>query len=123
MDEGIEFFENKGTERLAKELCEEIKRSKEYVYYFKCLAELKEQPELYAEINEVRRQNFELQNSNTSDISYEQYAQLSARMTNLRKNPLVSKFLNSELAIGRLISSVYRQIMEGIDLDMDFLDD
>ena len=123
MDEGFEYFENRETDRLAKLLSEEIKKSREYAYYTKCLAELKEEPELYAEVNEVRRVNFELQNSNNNNMSYEQYAQLSARMTNLRKNPLVSRFLNSELGIGRLVSGIYRQVIEGIELDMDFLDD
>ena len=123
MDEGFELFENRETDRLAKLLSEEIKKSREYAYYRKCLAELMEEPELYAEVNEVRRINFELQNSNNNNMSYEQYAQLSARMTNLRKNPLVSHFLNSELGIGRLVSNIYRQVIEGIELDMDFLDD
>lgn len=123
MDEGFELFENRETDRLAKLLSEEIKKSREYAYYTKCLAALKEEPELYAEVNEVRRTNFELQNSNNNNMSYEQYAQLSARMTNLRKNPLVSRFLNSELGIGRLVSNIYRQVIEGIELDMDFLDD
>ena len=123
MDEGLEFFENRETDRLAKMLSEEIKKSKEYEYYTKCLASLKEEPELFAEVNEVRRMNFELQNSNSNNMSYEQYAQLSARMTNLRKNPLVSRFFNSEIGMGRLVSGIYRQIIEGIELDLDFLDD
>ena len=123
MEEGFELFGDRETDRLAKLLSEEIKKSREYAYYTKCHAALMEEPELYAEVNEVRRMNFELQNSNNNNMSYEQYAQLSARMTNLRKNPLVSRFLNSELGIGRLVSNIYRQVIEGIELDMDFLDD
>ena len=56
-------------------------------------------------------------------MSYEQYAQISARITNLRKNPLVSRFLNSEIGVGRLVSNIYRQVIEDIELDLDFLDD
>ena len=106
MEEGFEFFE-----------------SREYVYYTKCLSELQQEPELYAEVNELRRVNFELQNSNSNNMSYEQYAQISARITNLRKNPLVSRFLNSEIGVGRLVSNIYRQVIEDIELDLDFLDD
>ena len=123
MDEGFELFGDRETDRLAKQLSEEIKKSREYVYYTKCLSELQQEPELYAEVNELRRVNFELQNSNSNNMSYEQYAQLSARMTNLRKNPLVSRFLNSEIGVGRLVSNIYRQVIEGIELDLDFLDD
>ena len=123
MEEGFELFGDRETDRLSKLLSEEIKKSREYVYYTKCLAELKKEPELYAEVNEVRRMNFELQNSSSNNMSYEQYAQISARMTNLRKNPLVSRFLNSEIGIGRLVSNIYRQVIEDIELDMDFLDD
>lgn len=123
MEEGFEFFENRETDRLAKQLSEEIKKSREYVYYTKCLSELQQEPELYAEVNELRRVNFELQNSNSNNMSYEQYAQISARITNLRKNPLVSRFLNSEIGVGRLVSNIYRQVIEDIELDLDFLDD
>ena len=123
MEEGFEFFENRETDRLAKQLSEDIKKSREYVYYTKCLSELQQEPELYAEVNELRRVNFELQNSNSNNMSYEQYAQISARITNLRKNPLVSRFLNSEIGVGRLVSNIYRQVIEDIELDLDFLDD
>ena len=123
MDEGFELFGDRETDRLAKLLSDEIKKSREYVYYTKCLAELQQEPELYAEVNELRRFNFELQNSNSNNMSYEQYAQISARITNLRKNPLVSRFLNSEIGVGRLVSNIYRQVIEDIELDLDFLDD
>lgn len=123
MDEGFELFGDRETDRLAKLLSDEIKKSREYVYYTKCLSELQQEPELYAEVNELRRFNFELQNSNSNNMSYEQYAQISARITNLRKNPLVSRFLNSEIGMGRLVSNIYRQVIENIELDLDFLDD
>lgn len=123
MDEGFELFGDRETDRLAKLLSDEIKKSREYVYYTKCLSELQQEPELYAEVNELRRFNFELQNSNSNNMSYEQYAQISARITNLRKNPLVSHFLNSEIGMGRLVSNIYRQVIENIELDLDFLDD
>lgn len=121
MDEEFELFEDKEAYRLARQLSELIKESEEYRYYRKCLEEIKEQPDLYARVNELRRMNFELQNGSSDRMSYEQYADVSYRVTDLRKNPIVSKFLNSEVALGRLVQTVFRQIMEGIDFDIEFL--
>lgn len=122
MDEKLELYEDKEAYRVAKQLSELIKESNEYKYYRKCLAEIQSEPELYAQINELRRHNFELQNSKSGVMSYEQYADVSSRMTNLRKNPMVSRFFNSEIGIGRLMQNVYRQILEEVEFDISFLD-
>lgn len=121
MDEEFELFEDKEAYRYAKQLSELIKNSDEYIYYRKCLEELKKEPELYCQVNELRRLNYEFQNCNRYRMSYEQYAEIHSRMTNLRKTPIVSKFFNSEIAISRLVRNVYKQIIEGIEFDIDFL--
>lgn len=121
MDEEFELIEDKEAYRLAKQLSGLIKDSNEYRFYRQCLEELKKEPELYAQVNEFRRMSFELQNCTSNRMSYEQYTEASSKVTNLRKNPLASRFLNSEIAIGRLVQNIYRQIIEGIDFDIDFL--
>ncbi len=122
MDEKFELYEDKEAYRIAKQLSELIKDSNEYKYYRKCLEEVQKEPELYAQVNELRRLNFELQNSKSGVMSYEQYADVSSRMTNLRKNPLVSRFFNSEVGIGRFMQNIYRQILEEVEFDISFLD-
>lgn len=123
MDKELELYENTAVIRLANELSSEIKNSKEYRYYTECLAELKKDEMLYQAVCDLRRENFQLQNSDTNCINYEQYAMVSAKNTNLRKNPVVSRFINAEIGMGRLISDVFRHVVNGIDIDIDFLED
>ena len=123
MDKELELYENKVTNQLSAQLSEEIKKSKEYLYQTQCLAELKKDPMLYQAVCELRRENFQLQNSESNCINYEQYAMVSAKNTNLRKNPVVSRFINAEIGMGRLITDIFRQIIDGVEIDIDFLED
>ena len=119
----MELYENTAVNKLANQLSDEIKNSKEYLYYTECLTELKKDPMLYQAVCDLRRENFQMQNSDSNCIYYEQYNMVSAKNTNLRKNPVVSKFINAEIGMGRLITDVFRQIVNGVDIDIDFLED
>ena len=123
MEKELELFENTAVIKLANQLSDEIKNSKEYLYYTECLTELKKDPMLYQAVCDLRRENFQMQNSDSNCINYEQYNMVSAKNTNLRKNPVVSKFINAEIGMGRLITDVFRQIVNGVDIDIDFLED
>lgn len=123
MDKELELYENKAINKLAMELSDEIKNSKEYLFYTECLEELKKDPMLYQAVCDLRRENFQMQNSEVHCVNYEQYSMLSAKNTNLRKNPIVSRFINAEIGIGRLITDTFRQIIDGVEIDIDFLED
>ena len=123
MNTELELYENTAVIKLANQLSDEIKNSKEYLYYTECLTELKKDPMLYQAVCDLRRENFQMQNSDSNCINYEQYNMVSAKNTNLRKNPVVSKFINAEIGMGRLITDVFRQIVNGVDIDIDFLED
>ncbi len=123
MDKELELYENKEANKLAALLSEEIKKSKEYTYYKVCLEELRKDTMLYQAVCDLRRENFQLQNTDANCVNYEQYAMVSAKNTNLRKNPVVSRFLNAEIGIGRLITDIFRQVVDGVEIDIDFLED
>ena len=123
MDKELELFEDTAAYKLAAELSKELKNSKEYIYYTECLEELKKDSMLYQAVCDLRRENFQLQNSDSTCINYEQYAMVSAKNTNLRKNPVVSRFINAEIGMGRLITDIFRQIVDGVEIDIDFLED
>ena len=123
MDKELELYENKAANKLAAQLSEEIKNSKEYAYYKSCLEELKKDEMLYQTVCDLRRENFQLQNTDANCVNFEQYAMVSAKNTNLRKNPVVSRFLNAEIGMGRLIKDIFRLVIDGVDIDIDFLED
>ena len=62
MDDGFVQIKDRETDIIARQLSQAIVRSDEYRDYREALAALKEQPDLYAQVNELRRQNFARQN-------------------------------------------------------------
>ncbi len=121
MDEGFVQIKDRETDIIARQLSQAIIQSDEYLNYREALAALKEQPDLYAQVNELRRQNFARQNGMEGTMSYEEYRNLSELSKNLHSNPVASRFLDSEVGLGRLIQDVNRNVMSDIEFDSEFL--
>ena len=117
MDDGFVQIKDRETDIIARQLSQAIVRSNEYRDYREALAALKEQPDL----NELRRQNFARQNGMEGTMSYEEYSNLSALSKNLHANPVASRFLDSEVGLGRLIQDINRNVMSDIEFDSEFL--
>ena len=73
-----------------------LKQSKEYQDYMKALAAVKDVPGLKAQVDEFRKNNFLLQNS--ENTSFESIESFELEYAELRENPLVEDFLTAELA-------------------------
>ena len=54
-------------------------------------------------------------------MSYEEYSNLSALSKNLHANPVASRFLDSEVGLGRLIQDINKNVMSDIEFDSEFL--
>ena len=121
MEEGFVRIKDRETDIIARQLSQAIVNSEEYKNYREALAVLREQPELYAQVNSLRMQNFARQNGVEGTMSYEEYRNLSELSKNLRSNPVASRFLDSEVGLGRLIQDVNRIVMSDIEFDSDFL--
>lgn len=117
MNEGI-----KETDSLARQLSVAIRQSSEYTVYRQKLAELQEQPELYGQVNNLRRNNFQRQNGGGGRMTYDEYSVFAAESKRLRSNPLVNEFLDAEVGLGRLLQDIKRTIISEIDFDNQFLD-
>ncbi len=117
MDEGV-----KETEILAKQLSAAISQSREYTVYRQKLEELQAQPELYGQVNNLRRNNFQRQNSGSGRMTHDEYSAFAAESRRLRDNPLVNEFLDAEVGLGRLLQDINRTIISEIDFDNQFLD-
>ncbi|MCM1309056.1 MAG: YlbF family regulator [Butyrivibrio sp.] len=122
MDEGLEFSGIRETDSLAKQLSVAIRQSGEYTLYRQKLEELREQPELYGQVNNLRRNNFQRQNSGGGRMTYDEYSAFAAESRRLRANPLVNEFLDAEVSLGRLLQDINRIIISEIDFDNQFLD-
>lgn len=118
-----EFFlqEDRDTSRIARMLSKAIEDSVEYRKYRQYLDIVKRDPELYEQVNELRRRNFSLQNNGVGRISYEEFTNISAESKRLRDFPTVNEFLNAEIELGRMIQDISKEIMSGIYFDSEFL--
>ena len=108
-------------ERLTGELCQAIRTSKEYADYKEAYRLLEQYPALLRETNELRRQNFELQNSEDSDGMFDRVEMFRKNYAELRKHQEVSDFLQAELCLARMVQSIGNAVTGCLDMDVDFL--
>lgn len=122
MNEGAESAGIKATDSLARQLSAAVSRSEEYLLYRQKLKELQAQPELYAQVNSLRKNNFQRQNGGGGRMTYDEYSAFVAESKRLRSNPLVNEFLDAEVSLGRLLQDIKRIIVSEIEFDNQFLD-
>ncbi len=93
-------------EESVEQLILSIKESELYIEYRKQLERVKQYPELKAQIDEFRARNYELQMLSTSEDVFDKVAQFEMQYEEFRENPLVSDFLEAELAFCRMVQDV-----------------
>lgn len=108
-------------ETALEELIAAVIASEEYREYDRQKQIMKEQPELKAQIDRFRQENFELQNSVQSDELFDRTDEFSRRLEEFRKNPLVdaflNAFLNAELDFCRMIQEINGKIVEAVNFE------
>ncbi len=104
-------------EECTANLIEAVRESREYLHFCELRDEVAKDPELRRQINDFRRQVFELQNSGDSTDAYEEMERISREYEAFRSNPLVEGFLRSELRVCRIIQQVNLDLISSVDLD------
>ena len=107
----------KKTDELAELLCQ----TDGYRRYKKHLAALKEEPEVYQQLNEFRLKNMELQ-LDKDEHYYEKAEELYSQYKNILMESVVMDFLTSEQRICKLMRKVYDRIALTVDLDISYMD-
>ncbi len=107
---------------LATELAEAILESEEYKNFLRCRTEIKKNPQLYQAVNELRRHNFELQNSEDVVDMYDEVTKIYDRYAYIRTSLVANQFLRAELSVCRMIQDIQRKLLENMDFEVDFLD-
>ena len=95
-----------------KKFMEEIRKSDDFQKN-----RIKQQPELFAKVQEYRKKNYELQTGAQGDELFDKMEVFERENENFRKNPLVDDFLRAELALCRMIQEIYVQITAGLDFE------
>lgn len=105
--------------RAIKDLVAAIKMTDIYIQYSIEKEKLQLFPELKNGIDQYRKKNYELQNSQNVDDMFERVDAFEKEYEGFRENPLVRDFLEAELSICRLMQEVYLNITEAINFDME----
>lgn len=85
---------------------QEIKQSEIYQEYVRQLERIKQEPGLYEKVNEFRKKNFDIQNSEPSENMMERMEEFEREYAWLRENAMAEDFLGAELAFCRMMQDV-----------------
>lgn len=102
------------------ELINSIKQTKEYISYNEGLKNIKENNELYEQVNEYRRRNLEVHLK--SNEPYEDAIRLQYDFEEILGNPMVAQFIFIEQKMCKMLKEIDRQIIETFNIDIEFLD-
>lgn len=105
---------------ITKDYIEKIRENSICVKYFEQKELVTTQyPELKRQIDEFRQRNFRLQNETDSDRLFDEIDRFEREYEEFRKNPVVSDFLEAELAFCRMFQEIQSTIGEAFAIDFD----
>ena len=104
-------------EQAIENLLSVIKQTKEYEEFRYQLDKINLQPELHRQIDEFRKENFELQNNTPEDQMLQKSEEFEEKYQTFRENPLVNDFLTAETAFCRRMQEINLKITEGLQFE------
>lgn len=97
---------DKTMEASAAKFVKSIRETETYKKYSFQLKKLKEDPELFAQVNEYRLRNYELQNTSQIDELFDKMESFEKEYEKFRDNQIVDEFLSAELAFCRMMQEI-----------------
>lgn len=94
-----------------------IRETVVYQNYIREKERVQQHPQLKAQIDEYRKQNFELQNMTQDDELFDRIEQFQNKYEDFLANPLVADFLKAELAFCRMMQDITGRLIQGIDFE------
>lgn len=92
-----------------------IKNSKEYEEYIKEKNCVSQYPDLKEKIDDFRFKNYAMQND--KNTNYETIEQFEKQYADLHDNPMVTSFLEAELAFCRMMQSINIEVATAIEFE------
>ena len=103
-----------------KQLMTAIRTSEEFIRYQTIKEKVHGFPELENQINEFRKKNYLLQNSQGTVDLYEETDRMEDEYREFRKNPMVAEFLNAENALCKVVQQINWTLIEGLEFEVGF---
>ncbi|MBQ8189007.1 MAG: YlbF family regulator [Lachnospiraceae bacterium] len=87
--------------------------------YFEQKERVKQYPELKVQIDEFRQRNYKLQNEVDSATLFDEIDRFECEYEEFRKNPIVSQYLEAELAFCRMYQEISNMINIAFAVEVD----
>lgn len=97
---------------------EKILETDVYKAYVAARDEIKKNEPLYQQVNDFRRENFDIQNNTAEEHMMDAVEAFEAKYEDFRANPLVDHFLSAELAFCRMMQEITLQITDEVDFEL-----
>ncbi len=98
-----------------------IKKTDVYREYKKQEEIISKNQELLQRVDQFRADNFRLQNEAGSDNLFHVAEQIFKESAELRRIPEVNAYLDAELALCKMIQTICKELIEGIDVHVPYL--
>lgn len=108
-------------DELKNELRETVRNSEEYREYRRLEFIIMRNPDLKRQVDEFRKRNFEIQNSEDQIDFLEATEELNRQYADVRNQDTVNRFLQAEVCLCRLVQDLCFTITEAVDFNLDFL--
>ena len=100
-----------------------VQECEAYQGFQKARKELDAHPELREKVMAFRKRNYEIQNLKEGADVYAEMARLEEEYHEIRKNQIISDYLQNELALCRIMQRINLSLVGILDLDIgDFQD-
>ena len=100
------------------ELISEIKQGDIYQNYIKALSTISENEELKAKVDALREKNFYFQREGNPESMFEESSRLEEEFQELRRQPIVNEYLDTELALCKMLRRIGMRINTEMEIHL-----
>ena len=101
---------------LSNQVSEAIRNTPEYAEFTRLLSQLKQDPELYRRVDEMRDKNFMIHQGDVGD-PYDMMDALTNEYEGVINNESVSEFIKAEIALCKMIHEFNRNVTAGLEIE------
>ena len=101
---------------LSNQVSEAIRNTPEYAEFTRLLSQLKQDPELYRRVDEMRDKNFMIHQGDVGD-PYDMMDALTNEYEGVINNVSVSEFIQAEIALCKMIHEFNRNVTAGLEIE------
>ena len=101
---------------LSNRVVEAFRSTPEYAEFTRLLNKLREDPELYRRVDEMRDKNFQIQQGDNGN-PYDMMDALTNEYEDVINNKSVGEFINAEVALCRMIHDFNRKVTAGLEIE------